>query len=72
MIQHNGQGLPCPKCATVIPLKAEDLLFSIRFVCPNCGLAISLDRSESREALDALEEFYYAMEEIKAREPNLK
>lgn len=72
MNQQATHGLPCPECATVIPVRMEELLFSMRFCCPSCGLALSLDRQESRPALDALEEYYYAMEEIKAREPSLR
>lgn len=48
-------GLTCPKCNGFIPLSLEQLLKSSEFVCPNCGLHLTIDRKPSKQAQEALE-----------------
>lgn len=57
-------GLPCPECGTLIRIDLEALLECDDFACPGCGLAITLDRSRSAEALAAAEKVVEAMREM--------
>lgn len=36
------QQIPCPVCAAKIPFDVNQLLLSLNFDCPNCGVSIGL------------------------------
>lgn len=58
MLKDKIQHLPCPVCKTPIPFTVEGLLKGERFICPNCGAAISLptdSRGQVEKAIDGLE-----------------
>ncbi len=58
-------GLTCPKCNGFIPLSLEQLLKSSEFVCPHCGLHLSINRKSSKSAQDVLEKNKHAEREEK-------
>jgi hypothetical protein len=57
-------GIPCPKCGALIELKIEDLLRKSLFRCRQCGLELTLNRFQSREALEALDKLQSAIEPL--------
>lgn len=46
-------GLTCPKCSGFIPLTLEKLLKDHVFICPHCGLRLSIDRKQSDQSKDS-------------------
>ncbi len=71
MTTDDGQGLPCPECGIIIPVTMQQLLFSPRITCPACALSLTVDQTESAEALDSLRAYYNRMEEIKQANPEM-
>lgn len=57
-------GLPCPECKTLIQIDLAALLERDEFTCPGCDLVMTLDRSQSAEALAAAEKVVEAMREL--------
>ena len=64
-------GLPCPECKTIIPISLDSLLAERNFRCPNsdCRLVVSLDRSQSRDALDAAMKLKAGLDAAKRKQP---
>jgi DNA-directed RNA polymerase subunit RPC12/RpoP len=56
-------GLNCPQCGFRIRFSIESLLTSPAVACRHCGLKLTVDRSESRPALDALQRLYDGIQE---------
>jgi hypothetical protein len=56
-------GLSCPQCGLHIRFSIESLLTSPAVTCSHCGLELTVDRSESRPALDALQRLYDGIQE---------
>jgi len=56
MLQQDDskKGLKCPVCGNLIQISVADLLFSQKIVCPKCRLNISIDRNESKKAMEIL------------------
>jgi predicted RNA-binding Zn-ribbon protein involved in translation (DUF1610 family) len=52
-----GQGFPCPQCGNHFRLTIAQLLNASQFTCANCGLVLTLERGESRPALDQLQAY---------------
>lgn len=50
-------GLTCPKCSGFIPLTLEKLLKDHVFICPHCGLRLSIDRKQSDQQKDSSKKF---------------
>lgn len=48
-------GITCPKCSGFIPLSLFQLVSCSEFVCPQCGLRLSIDRKQSKQSMGALE-----------------
>lgn len=48
-------GLTCPKCSGFIPLSLGQLLKSREFLCPHCGLRLTIARKPSKQAVETLE-----------------
>lgn len=55
-------GLPCPDCGFFIEVSIPRLLWEEGFSCPACGLYLLLNRQESRESLEALQQLQMAVE----------
>lgn len=49
-------GMKCPVCGTFIPTSIQELLNAKGLVCPNCGLELSINRNESRRAMEILQD----------------
>lgn len=61
-------GMNCPVCQKFIPISIEQLLHDGSIFCPHCGLQLSINRTESRHALDALAKVEDAMKKVKETE----
>jgi len=62
---NRPSGMPCPECRFFIQISLEDLLYKQSFKCPSCLLEITMDRSNSQEALKLLQDVKIAMDEVK-------
>ena len=47
-------GINCPVCGTFIEITAIQLLAGIPITCPECHLALNIDRLKGKTAIDAL------------------
>ena len=56
MPQQQTPGLKCPQCGQFIPTTITELLTAPALVCPYCGLELSINRSESKQAMEILKE----------------
>ena len=54
MTANSAYGIPCPECGAKIQTSIQDLLVNTSFICPNCGLQLSMDREKSGAALASL------------------
>ena len=66
MYTNEPRGLSCPRCKNLIQFRIEDLLRRTSFRCSGCALELTLDRRQSREALQALEKLQVAIETLNA------
>ncbi len=48
-------GMPCPRCGGFIRTTAAELLVSAYLRCPHCLLQLTIDRNQSKKALQALQ-----------------
>lgn len=55
-------GLDCPRCGTRLTVTIAMLLSSRPLRCHGCSLALHVDRRESRECLERLEELQAAID----------
>ncbi|MCL6591598.1 MAG: hypothetical protein K6U80_16810 [Firmicutes bacterium] len=55
-------GMNCPECGFFIEISIPRLLGEEGFICPGCGLYLLLNRQESRESLEALNQLQVAIE----------
>jgi transcription initiation factor IIE alpha subunit len=62
--QEPTPGLTCPQCRFRMQFTIQELLYSQRFTCPGCGLVLTMNRAESRESLDALQQLHVAMTNV--------
>jgi transcription initiation factor IIE alpha subunit len=60
---RSNPGLNCPQCGIRIHFSIEALLMNPAVTCTGCGLELTIDRSESRPALDALQKLYEGIRE---------
>ena len=56
MPQQQTPGLKCPQCGHFIPTTISELLSAPALVCPNCRLSLSINRNESKQAMEILKE----------------
>ena len=56
MPQQQTPGLKCPRCSQFIPTTISELLSAPALVCPYCGLELSINRNESKQAMEILKE----------------
>lgn len=52
---QRASGMNCPDCQGFIPVSIRQLLHDSGIVCPHCGLALTINRMQSKQALDALQ-----------------
>jgi len=63
--QQQPSGLKCPVCGGFIPISMQQLLTEERFTCPQCSLEIRLNKTDSRQALNALQKVKDAEDSVK-------
>jgi len=56
MPQQQTPGLKCPQCGQFIPTTISELLSAQALRCPYCGLELTINRQESKQAMDILKE----------------
>lgn len=56
MPQQQTPGLKCPQCGQFIPTSISELLSAQALHCPYCGLVLTINRQESKQAMDILKE----------------
>lgn len=61
-------GMNCPACRMFIPISASQLLYDGGITCPHCGLTMTVDKSQSRQALDALKKVEEAARKVRETE----
>ena len=57
-MQNNNQkqpGLTCPKCGHFIPTTITELLSARALCCPHCRLEVTINRHESKRAMEILQ-----------------
>ena len=50
--------IPCPSCSRPLALPIESVLTGRAIVCAGCGLELTAQRDASRDAMDALGNWY--------------
>ncbi|MCC5637473.1 hypothetical protein LC593_16815 [Nostoc sp. CHAB 5844] len=62
--QQRTPGMPCPECGFFIEMSIYSLLTQAEFKCPGCLLTLSMDRKESRPALEILQKVNTQVEQL--------
>lgn len=57
-------GCPCPKCGGFVPISMIQLIESTAIYCPECGLRLNINKTESSRALKALQKIKEAEKNI--------
>lgn len=63
--QQTQPGLKCPQCGTFIPTTISELLTARALHCPQCHLELTINRAESKEAMDILKDVDNAQKNLK-------
>lgn len=61
-------GMPCPVCQGFIPISIYQLLHDGAVICPHCGLPLTVNRSQSQPAMDALKKVEGAIDRVRETE----
>lgn len=61
-------GMKCPVCDGFIPISIQQLLFDGGISCPHCGLLMTINRHQSRAAMEALAKVNAAMRKVRETE----
>lgn len=61
-------GMPCPVCQGFIPISIYQLLHDGAVTCPHCGLSLTVNRSHSQPAMDALKKVEGAISRVREAE----
>lgn len=61
-------GLNCPSCGTFIPVSIRQLIYESCVVCPACELRLTINRSQSRKAMEALKKIDDAVRNLREKE----
>lgn len=61
-------GIDCPVCQNFIPISIHHLLHECGIMCPHCGLSMTINRAQSKQALDALKKVEQASQRVKETE----
>lgn len=54
--QQKEPGLNCPQCGHFIPTTITELLSATGLKCPHCHLVLTINRQESKRAMDILKD----------------
>lgn len=68
MVTNNGKtpGMNCPQCGQFIPTTIAELLTSTGLTCPHCRLRLTINRNESKKAMDILKKVQSASDRLEA------
>lgn len=61
-------GMNCPACQMFIPVSVSQLLYDGGIMCPCCGLTMTINKSQSNQALDALKKLEDATKKLRETE----
>ena len=61
-------GMSCPVCNGFIPISIFQLLHDGAIACPHCGLSLTINRSLSQPAIDALKKVEKATDQVRKTE----
>lgn len=61
-------GMDCPACRMFIPISISQLLYDGGIMCPHCGLMMTINKSQSRQALEALKKVEDAAKRVRETE----
>jgi ssDNA-binding Zn-finger/Zn-ribbon topoisomerase 1 len=62
--QQRSPGIPCPQCNFFIEMSIQNLLYQASFQCPGCLLTLSMDRNQSKPALEVLQKVHREIENL--------
>lgn len=57
-------GMNCPKCGNFIPTTITELLNSSGLTCPHCRLTLTINREESKKAMEILKDVDKAQQNL--------
>lgn len=57
-------GIICPRCNKTITVSIEQLLTSHSIICSSCCLVLTIDKQQSKKAMDALSKVKKAQDEV--------
>lgn len=63
--QQKTPGLNCPKCGAFIPTSISELLSASGLSCPQCHLVLTINRHESKRAMEILKNVDEAQQNLK-------
>jgi len=55
----------CPVCRNFIPISIRQLLHECGIACPHCGLTLTINKAQSRQAMEALSKVEQASRKVK-------
>lgn len=61
-------GMSCPICKCFIPISIYQLLHDGAITCPHCGLSLTINRSVSQSAMNALKKVENAVSRVRETE----
>lgn len=71
MQENNGSkpaqrpaGFNCPNCQFFIEVSVHSLLYATGHTCPGCHTQFTMNRGESKEALELVQKLHVAMENV--------
>ena len=68
MVTNNGKtpGMNCPQCGNFIPTTMVELLTSTGLTCPHCRLRLTINRNESKKAMEILQKVQNASDKLES------
>lgn len=63
---NHRPGVKCPECGFFMEFSIVSLLQNTDHVCLGCGLVLSINRSASRESMEALQQLQVAIDNLKS------
>lgn len=63
-----AQGMQCPVCSEFIPISIYQLLHEGSITCPHCELTMTINKTQSQKALEALKKVEEATKRVRDTE----
>ena len=64
---EKGAGFKCPDCDGWINITIYEIIKGAAIVCPHCGLVLTIDKTKSNSAIDALRKVQKAQEKLNSK-----